>query len=175
MGKTQTSPELAGRKNMTEAFEMKYNDPANNDTMKNIVDIFAMGLDKGKRGTNWTPEELGQTVFDYFQYSVEKELKPCKAGLRLWLGISHSQFCAWQSDNVKYGKISDIIRTANDVIEMSYIQRSEKYPTANLFLLRSCFGYVEPSKIEVSSSNNNARTNVDEINDLVSKLGLDRK
>lgn len=174
MGKTQTSPELAGRKNMTETFEMKYNDPANNDTMKNIVDIFAIGLDKGKRGTNWTPEELGQAVFDYFQYSVEKELKPCKAGLRLWLGISQSQYCAWQADNVKYGKISEVIRTANDVIEMSYIQRSEKYPPANLFLLRSSFGYVEPSRIEVSA-NNNTRTNVDEINDLVNKLGLDRK
>ncbi len=57
---------------------------------------------------------------------------------------------------------------------MSYIQRSERYPTANLFLLRSSFGYVEPSRIEFSS-NNNARTNVDKINDLDSKLGLGRK
>lgn len=57
---------------------------------------------------------------------------------------------------------------------MSYIQRSEKYPTANLFLLCSSFGYVEPSKIEVSSSNNSTRANVDEINDIVNKLGLNR-
>jgi hypothetical protein len=176
MGRTQTSPELAGKRNMTEAFEGKYkDDPKNNESMRSIVDIFALGMDRGKRVTNWSPEELGQAVHDYFQYSVEKELKVCKAGLRLWLGISHSQFCAWQSDNVKYGRISDIIRTANDVIEMSYIQRSEKFPQANLFLLRSCFGYIEPSKIEVASSNNNARADVDEINDLVNKLGLDRK
>lgn len=60
------------------------------------------------------------------------------------------------------------------ILEGQYIDRAEKYPTANLFMLRAGHNYIETSKLDVQTTPNTVQ-NVDEIAEAVKKLGLDKK
>lgn len=164
-----TKPELAGEQNMTKAFIEKNKDVEGDNSLGDLVPVFGEAMKKRKRKTAWTPEQLIDEITNYFQYSADHFLKPSKSGLRLWLGCSRSQYHAWQSETAKYGDISDIINHANDVMETQYIQRGEKYPTMNVFLLKSSFGHEDKNTIEVQNANPN------EIKDTISKLGLDKE
>ena len=168
----QTKPELAGEQNMPMEFVKRHNitDIEELKTLEGSVGLFKIAMVQRKRGTNWKPEELAQYVGEYFQYCVDKEMKPNKAGIALWLGMSKSQLWEWATKPEKYGVISNIIQTANYLMENSYIQRGEKYPTMNTFLLRTGYGYVEKQKVDITSRQ---EVTTEEIDDVISKLGLD--
>ena len=168
-----TRPSKSGVKNMSKEFNDSHKDMEDDNLMANISDIFKIGVEKGKRTSAWTEEDLAREISAYFDYCVEKQLKPCKAGIRLFLGISKTQYYDWGVNPSKYGVISTLVQQANDAMELQYIGRSEKYPTANLFLLRTSHGHVETSKVDVTT--NNANTTVEEVDDIISKLGLDKK
>lgn len=168
----QTKPSKSGVKNMSKEFEDKHKDSEDDGLMANISELFKLGVEKAKRKSAWTPEDLAREIGDYFDYCVDKGLKPCKAGIRTYLGISRTQYYDWQTNSSKYGEISNLIQNANDMMEMQYIGRAEKYPTANLFLLRTSHGHVETSKVDVVTTNTSVTT--EDVNDIVSKLGLDK-
>jgi len=59
---------------------------------------------------------------------------------------------------------------AMSAMEMQYISRSEQYPTANLYLLKSKFGYKDSQSVEIISDRNTE----DEIKATIEKLGLNK-
>lgn len=169
----QTKPEMAGEQNMTKHRIKLDKDKVQDDLMEKLIPLFDEGVKQRKRGTNWTPEELEISLREYFMYCAENSLKPNKTGARTWLGCSKSQYHAWQSQPEKYGAISDLINLANNIMEDQYINRGEQYPTMNVFLLRSSFGYVEKSQVDITSNGKDINSKED-VQDLVSKLGLDK-
>ena len=145
----------------------------------NLIPILEKGMSRfmGERLDYvglWTEEELVKEVYDFFLYCNEHGIKTCKAALRLWLGMSRDQYHNWEKQPEKFGYKSRIIQQANDVMETQMIGRAEKYPTANVFLLKSSHGHVESSRLDVTT-NGQSMGSADEIRDLVSKLGLDQK
>lgn len=174
----QTRPSEAGRKNMTKEFEKKHKDVEEGDGIgtEHLSEMFDIGVkarNQHPRGMNWTPEEFKATVADYFDYCHEKSLKPCKSGLRIFLGCSTSTYHAWYTQPEKYGAISEILQTANDMMETQYISRLEKYPTGNTFLLQTSHKHVKADKLDITTNGQNLNDN-QAVLDAISKLGLDK-
>ena len=165
-------PENAGLKNMPEGYADKNKDEDN--VLAGVLPIYKMGFKNRENYKGiWTEEDLGKEIMAYFEYCESNNVKVAKVGISLWLGISKETMYEWVRNPAKYGFKSDLMKMAHDMIEGSYIGRAEKYPTANLFLLRTSHGHIEQSKIDIST--NNTEVGQDEVNDLVSKLGLDKK
>ena len=170
----QTKPSMAGEQNMTEDRLLLDKDKVEDDLMTNLVDIFKKGNTQRVKGTNWTEEELELSLTEYFEYCGVKSLKPSKSGARVWLGVSRTQYYAWQSETAKYGAISNLINQANDLMETQYINRGEQYPTMNVFLLKSSHQHIETSKMDVTT-NGQAISSDAEVKSLVDKLGLGKE
>lgn len=167
----QTRPDLAGDQNLTEDALAKAKDPIKDDSMEKLLPLFKKSNEMRKKGCNWTSEQLGDELERYFIYCLDNELKPSKATLRLWLGVNPSTLWSWEKETTKYGEISDVIINALSMIEGQYIQRSEKYPTANIFLLKSTHGHVETKKLDIT--NDKQSNSSDDIKDIIQRLGLD--
>lgn len=167
----QTKPELAGEKNMPEEYLEKNKKDGNGEVLNKVAPLFKQA--RAKRGTNWKADDLFDAIEEFFAYCAENDIKVYKGGLALWLGCSKGQIWEWETKPQKYGEVSEIIRLATTVIEGQYIGRAEQFPTANLFLLRSSHGHVETSKVDVTTTSN--ASDVEEVNELVSKLGLDKE
>ena len=160
-----TSPDKAGAKNMPE------NMSPDDGSMEHILVIMENGDRNGKAYKGlWTEESLKTEIQAFFNYCFEKSVKPSKAGLATWLGTFKQTLWEWETKPEKYGYKSDLMKLANQAIEISYIARSEKYPTANIFLLKSSHGHQDTTKVDINTN----ITNVDEVKDMVSKLGLDK-
>lgn len=167
-----TSPEKAGEQNMPDGYIEKNQDELG--TMEKIMPVWKKSFEnrenyKGK----WTEETLAREIGNYFQYCADNKLKPAKVGLALWLGTHKQQIWEWETKPEKYGFKSELIQWACYVIESSYIERGEKYPTMNTFLLRTSHGHVETSKMDVTT-NNQVNTSAEEVKDLVKQLGLNK-
>lgn len=166
----QTSPENSGVKNMPEGYVEKNKADGNGEILKGLIPLFHKAIER--RGTNWTPEEMAKAIAEFFTYCEENNVKVYKGGLAMWLGTHKQQIWEWENNPSKYGVISELIRVASTMIEGQYIGRAEQYPTANLFLLRTSHGHVETSKVDVNTTN--TATTVDEVNELVAKLGFNK-
>ena len=165
-----TSPEQAGEQNLPDNYAETHNDKTGQG--KNYLGIWNKSFENRQNyGGKWTEETLTEQINAYFQYCFENEVKVSKVGLSLWLGISKSQFWEWETKPEKYGFKSNLARQATAIIEDTYVGRVESYPTGNIFLLKAMHGYAETQKVEVTG---NKGTNPDEVNDIISKLGLDK-
>lgn len=164
-----TSPSNAGVKNLPKTYVDKNKDELG--TMEKILPVYKHGMERAKdyKGL-WDEESLLTEIDNYFTYCAEVDLKPAKVGLGLWLGISKSQYWEWETKPEKYEYKSNLIKMANDAIESSYMARLERYPTGNIFLLKSVHGHSETTNINVNSTG----TNAEEIAEAISKLGLDK-
>lgn len=169
-----TSPEKAGRQNITPEIEKSLPKDEDNINAK-IMPIYKQGMiNRGVYKGQWTDEQLAQAIADLFDYCASVNLKPTQPALRLWLGVHRDTIHAWRTQPEKYGVKSDLIRWALDAMELYLQANIDKYPTGSAFLLRTSFGHVETSKLDVNATGN-VSTSTDEVNDLVSKLGLDKK
>lgn len=166
-----TNPSKAGVQNMPEDYIEKHSSPKNEGAMDGICEMLEISF-KRPRETAWDRESLAREISEYFSYSEQHNLKPCKAGLRLWLAVSKSQYYDWETLPNKYGDVSVMINHANSAMELQYVKRSESYPTANLFLLETSHGHQKSSKLDINA--NTTVTTTQEILDVVSKLGLDK-
>ena len=139
-------------------------------TMQNILPIKEHGTvnTQAYKGL-WDEESLEREVNAYFEYSFENDIKVAKAGVRLWLGISRSQYHEWETGN--HGYKSDILEAAASAIELSYIGRSESFPTANIFLLKSSHGHSDKTEIEFTGDNVDATS----IKEQIAKMGLNKE
>lgn len=167
----QTKKELSGGNNLSEEYVESHKDTQNDSLMDNLVSLFDISANRKKKGTNWTPEELEGVIRNYFVFCSEKNMKPSKSSLILYIGCSKSQYHAWQTESSKYGVISELIQMANMIMETQYVQRGESTPTFNMFLLKAAHGMVETQKVEIVNNN----VSKEEVADAISKLGLDEE
>lgn len=168
----QTCPENAGLQNFTPEMLAEYRDDEAGALLTMISPIFKRALGSGKqiRQMNWTPEELRESLGEYFDYFAINGLKPSKSSIRLWLNVSNDRFNKWIAEPEKYGEIHDVIMMAMDVLETQYINRGEKHPTMNRFLLESSHGHRVSQNVEVTAVN---RVSTRDIDDAISKLNLE--
>ena len=163
-----TCPENAGPQNFPEGYIEKRKDP--NNTMAKLLPIWTHGkTNLQKYKGKWTDEELEEEITQYFYFTVENEVKPAKAGLSLWLSASDETMNAWENNLEKYGRKSVLIREANKMIESSYVERGESYPTFNMFLLKTMHKYREGNEITI---NHQPISTKEEIAETIEKLGL---
>lgn len=163
----QTCPELAGRQNMKDVVT------GNDQSRLGDANVQLFERAMKVKGTNWTEDEMSAECLQYFRWCAETESKPNKAGLALWLGATKSTLWAWLNEPNKYGAISNVIAHSCALMENGYIGRIEKYPTGNVFLLKTSHGHVETSKLDVSDSRGE-ETNAQNVLERVAKLGLDK-
>ena len=174
----QTSPDT-----YSQAFKAKYEKgiPAREIMAKDeeekaqtdaMLHLWKVGSARNK--SQWSDEQFKLAVDEYFDYIQQHNIKPSKAGLSLWLGCSKDTYHEWTHKKEKYPFKSEVLVNANLYMETSYINRGEKYPTFNTFLLKSSHGHIEQSKIDITTNGNDV-TSADEVRGLVSKLGLDKK
>lgn len=162
-----TSPTSAGASNVTPPEKSDYID----------MTLLETPLNKGNENQKaykglWTEETFKEQVNAYCRYCMETGLKPSKSSLRLWLGCSRTQYYDWETKPEKYSYKTNILAVAHDFMESSYVQRLEKYPTGNIFLLKTSHGHIEQSKIDITTNGQNLNPN--EVSDTISKLGLDK-
>lgn len=167
----ETCIENSGLKNLSTELLNEYKDEEAGALLSTIAPIFkrSIGSPTQDRKPNWTPDELRLTISEYFDYFALNGLKPSKSSLRLWLNVGRDRYNTWERERTRYGEISDIISLANDVFETQYINRGEKHPTMNTFLLKSSHGHNDTQKIEVTAVN---RVERNDIEDAVKKLKL---
>lgn len=163
----QTDPLTAGEQNLPDDFIEKNRMKRGERIAGSLSDMFLLSLERAKKSTTWTPEEVIDIIDEYFAYCDEHELKPSQAGIRLFLGLSKAQYYAWMNEPERYGIMSDILKGANEIMESQYITRGEKYPTMNMFLLKSSFGHQEKQTIEITE-----KMDSKEIEDRIKNLGL---
>lgn len=164
-----TSPETAGIQNMPPNYPDTHKDDLG--TMKGLMPIWNRGFQNRENYKGlWTPETLKMEINAFFEYCFDNEVKPAKVGLSLWLGVTKQTLWVWEKESTDFK--SDLIRWATSLIEMSYVGRAEKYPTANIFLLKSSHGHVETSRLDVVATNEQMQT--DEVQDRIAQLGLDK-
>lgn len=164
-----TNPKDAGKQNLEPVLDKLPKDEDN--TLTKLLPIYRH---KDPYQGRWTAEELARSIDELFAYCESVDIKPTQPALRLWLKVSHTQLADWRfNKDGKYGDKSAIIKEAFDIMEMTLQARIEKYPTGNIFLLKTSYGHVETSKVDVTTTGSNA-PNVDEVNDLVAKMGLDK-
>lgn len=165
-----SSPETSGVQNLPQSYIDRVTGTGG-ESMKDILEIYNKGTSNSKEYKGlWDEESLERELKDYFTFCAEKQIKPAKAGVRLWLGLSKSRYWEWENEANTYK--ANLLQQANEFMELQYIGNIEKYPTGNIFLLKSSHGHQDKQEIEVTN-NHNAST--DDITELVSKMGLDKK
>lgn len=159
----QTSKENAGLQNFSSELLAEYKDEEAGALLAMIAPIFkkSIGSPTQNRRGNWEPDDLRQELANYFTYFAENGLKPSKASIRLWLNVSPSRYNEWENNPSKYGEVHEIIALANDVLETQYVNRGEKHPTMNTFLLKSSHGYRDTQNIEVTATSKVEKGDID--------------
>ena len=167
-----TCKENSGRKNMTDEIIAQMQ-AADED-----FDLFSsFGLVLLKRGTlerrrnrpAWEPEDLHETIVEYFDFCSECRVRANIFGLVVWLGISKHQFYEWANNPMKYPLLSKICTQATDMMANECVIRGEKFPAFNTFLLRGLHGVNDRQEVTIVHETS---TKLNEIGDLVAKLGL---
>lgn len=182
-----SSPATAGEQNLPKGFDEKHKDAILDDSLDNLLEVYKHGIKRRnewmkkigvQKGENlydyegqWDEESLTEEIMRYFNYCARKGLKPYKGGLCLWLAMSESTYYEWRNKPEKYSYKSMLIRHAEQIMEGQYVSRAEKYPTANLFLLRTKFGYTEASKIDITTNNKDIN-NADDVKEALKRLGM---
>lgn len=164
-----TSPDKAGEQNLKDV-ELPKDE---NGLMNQIFPVYEHGNSYPYSG-QWTDEKLAESVSDFFKYCMSTKTKPTQPLLLLWLSVDRTTVWEWRNKPEKYGVKSHIIKNAFHIME-AYLQGNiDKYPTGSIFLLKTSHGHVESSKLDITTNGQNVN-NVEDVKDLVSKLGLDKK
>lgn len=167
----QTNPSVAGPQNISKEMKRRMKDDTEDNLMRSLIGVFDKGAvnQKRLRTANWTPEEMLMEIRDYFKYCDEHALKPNKSSIQAWLGCSRQTYSRWTKETERFGELSDVIRLANNIMADQYVNRGEKYPTMNIFLLKSAHGYKDQQEVLITNTDEVKSEDVDE---LVKKLGL---
>lgn len=172
----QTKPSLAGGHNIPDDFIAKRTEKDEDKIalLGSLSNLFEVSMkvreDRKLKGTNWTPEEMSVALQDYFDFVTLKCLKPSKVSLSLFLGTTKQQIWDWEQHKDRYGVISELITMACGIIEQQYVERSEQYPTANIFLLKTSHGHVERNQLDITTT---GVVSSEDISDQIKKMGLD--
>lgn len=163
-----SSPQTSGIQNLPKKYIERVQGKGGGK-MKDLKQIREHGFyNRQDYAGKWDAESLKREIDEYFNFCADRDVKPSKAGLRLWLGLSKSQYWEWETNNTDFK--SNLINEANDLMEIEYIEKGEKYPTFNMFLLKSSHNHSDKQEVEITSKDINAN----EIADTISKMGLDK-
>jgi hypothetical protein len=174
--KKTTNPEDAGKQNIPASHIKRHKEKDIDDGDRlnaQIIDLLKQSFSRSGTCT-WTPAMLYPEIIGYFEYCEEQNMKPCKSGLQLWLGVSSSQYYDWAAKPEKYGRLSDLIKSANLAMETQYINRGEKNPTMNIFLLKASFNYIEQGKLDITTNGESLESS-DDVKQKLAKMGLAKK
>lgn len=164
-----SSPETSGIQNLPGTYIDRVKNTGG-ETMKDLVNMRKKGMaNRQDYAGKWTDEDLEREISEFFEFCAEHDVKPAKAGIRMWLGLSRSQYHEWETNKSSHPLKSDILEEAHSLIEMQYLGKIETYPTGNIFLLKSAHGHSDKQEIQVTSGND---VNTDKIAEAVKKLGL---
>lgn len=165
-----SSPETSGVQNLPKSYIDRVTGTGGG-LMKDIMEIYKRGQTNTQEYKGlWDEESLSAEIEEYFEFCAERDVKPAKAGLRLWLGVSKSRYWEWENEKGTYK--ANLLSQASEFMEIQYIGRLESHPTGNIFLLKSSHGHSDRQDINITSGSN---VNSEEIGDVVSKLGLDKE
>ena len=161
-----SSPEVSGIQNLPKHYIERVKGTGGG-IMEHIMEIYKKGKVNSREYKGlWDEESLESEIFDYFEFCTEYDVKPAKAGLRLWLGLSKSQYWEWENNFTDYK--ANLLREASDFMELQYLGKLEKHPTGNIFLLKAGHGYSDKQELEIHSKD----VSKEEIGDIVNKMGL---
>lgn len=167
-----TCKENSGRKNMTDEIiaQMQKVDPEFDMFANFGVVLFKKGtLERRKQRACWEPEDLHDTIAEYFEFCAACDVRANIFGLVVWLGVSKYQFYEWANNPMKYPMLSEICTQATDMMANECVIRGEKFPAFNTFLLRGLHGVNDRQEVTITHETS---TKLSEIGDLVAKLGL---
>lgn len=170
-----TCPENAGEKNMTpENLEKAKAKPSGDESeyLRKIQPIIQRAFcgDRKDYSGKWDEEELRTSVGEFFMFCDERDLEPSPPLLRLWIGVSRDTLNEWRRGNRGEFK-KDVMDQAFAIMEARYFGKLDKYAVANIFKLKTVHGYVEPQRVEISTTKEVTEADIGEA---VSKLGLDK-
>lgn len=165
-----TSPDKAGKQNL-EGVNIPKDEMG---LMGKIMPVYEQGkINRGVYKGQWSDEGLAEEIEKFFIYCDEAELKPTITGLTLWLDVSKSTIWEWKNKPERYGEKSNLIQRAYALTELYLQGNVDKYPTGSIFLLKTTCGYVETSKVDVTSDGKSI-SDVADVKDRLSQLGLDK-
>lgn len=166
-----TSPENAGPQNLEKIIDT-IAVVENPNIMTTIMEAKRHGDIKPYTG-KWTDDELLDSVNEFFAFCESKNFKPTKPLLRVWLRVSQSQMNDWfNNKDGRYRGKSVIVRYAYDLMEC-YLQADiDKNPKGSMFLLKTSFGHIDSSKLDITTNGVPAITESTVVQDL-QRLGLD--
>lgn len=165
-----TSPKTAGEQNMKGVIMEKAKKDEFGINAK-IKGAMLNGMKNGYKGC-WTEDEFRKSVADFFDFCIDNDLKPTAPLLRLWLGVTAETIITWRNNSSRYGYKSEIINLAYSWMEAYLQNQIDKYPTGSMFLLKTTHKHVEQSKLDITTDGRQLNGSVEEVNDLVAKLGL---
>lgn len=161
-----TSPAKAGAKNMKQADLPK----DESGLMEKILPIYKKGkANYTEYKGQWTDETLTKSIQEFFDYCLSVELKPTQPALALWLSVDKSTLWEWRKFPNKYGTKSKIITDAFSTMECYLQANLDRFPTGSIFLLKSSFGHVETTNVNVTSEKSVTK---EDIGKAVADLGL---
>ncbi len=166
-----TSPEKAGAHNIKPSMMQ----PDTDNSAKMASHLFSKAQENRiKYKGQWTDEDLIKEIRELGEWCDSMNSKPNLAMLKGWLAVSDDQFRDWVTKPEKYGSKSEIIGDAVRMIESTTVDRSEKYPTGNIFLLKSSFGYKDSKSIDITSGGDKLGDTAEEVKERLKKLGLEK-
>lgn len=129
-------------------------------------------LRKGENATKWDEDSFRASLDDLLVWCEENEVELSIPVMRLWFNVSTRMFDYWRKDE-KYGFINEVLDEAVSLIEAITLSKIERYPVGNIFKLKAIHKYCDTQKIDITS-NGNELNNKEEVQNAISKLGLDK-
>lgn len=174
--KAMCRPEYAGEQNMDNAKIATMNSVTVGDNNKinmlsSMIDMKrarmqCMAENRQNNVSRWDIDSLSNSLNKFFSWCVENVTTPSPPLLALWLNVDRTTLTNWKKADDFRG---DLINEAFLVMEALYFDDLDKRPVPNMFRLKSSFGYVEASRLDVK--HNDGIDEVD-IKEVVQNLGI---
>lgn len=164
---TNSAPDMAGKQNIEDLVPSVPIDETN--MAGKTYEIMRNGREVRKKGDSWTPEQFYNSIDNFFQYCIRKEIRPSKPLLALWLGVNNNTLNNWRKDQNRYGYKAEAVDQAMLFIEALVVENLDKHPTGSIFLLKSSHGYKDSMSVDITNTNS---ITTEDVNEAVKKLGL---
>jgi hypothetical protein len=103
---------------------------------------------------NWNdPDELEARVKYFFEFCIERQLRPGVELLALCIGVSRISLWKWQQAGGAKGEIIDRAKAVIAALLEQWSLQGKLNPTTSIFLLKNHFGYRDEQTLEVTPVN----------------------
>ena len=173
--KTPRTCDYYGKDNLIKSSEITQTE--NHDLQSSLWGIYEQSQNAREK-TCWTPDEVKKQIGLFFQFCSVNTIKPTKVALATWLGISKSEFLEWENGKKGLEKEKKLTAWDKKLLEKEHAQAAlqndlDKHTIGAMFLLKCGYGYVESSKLDITTGDKSFATDVAEVNEAINRLGLD--